>query len=209
MPTPDEILTSLSAIAQAHTRYAVMWHILFVILIFALILRWKPENRFLSTFMALPLVSVSVFAWLGKNPVNGSIFAIFAILLIILGLRNTRAAIRFASPFWSATGLVFIIFGLIYPHFTDPDSFIGYLYASPAGLLPCPTLITVTGFAILLNGFGSRPWSITLFIIGLFYGMLGFFWLDVYLDIALILASLMLLVQALTTRMPHKSDPLA
>ena len=73
----------------------------------------------------------------------------------------------------------------IYPHFlVGPAA--SYLYASPAGLLPCPTLAIAIGFALLGNGLGSRPWSLTLAAVGLFYGLFGVFRLGVYLDIALV-----------------------
>ena len=36
------------------------------------------------------------------------------------------------------------------------------LYASPVGLVPCPTLAVAIGFALLGNGLGPRVWSLTL-----------------------------------------------
>lgn len=202
MPTPEEILQGLQEIANDFTHYAIMWHILFTFLLFALLLRWKPANNFLSALMALPLASVSIFAWITGNPFNGIVFGLFAILLFIFGSKNNRERIGLAAPFWSITGLLIVIYGLVYPHFIHAESLLTYFYASPVGLVPCPTLSTVIGFALILNGFRSKAWSVILVIIGLFYGIFGVLRLHVYLDTGLIIASLLLLIHVFS----YKSD---
>ncbi|MFO7670922.1 MAG: hypothetical protein R6W31_14800 [Bacteroidales bacterium] len=83
-------------------------------------------------------------------------------------------------------GILMIVFGLIYPHFITSDSFVKYLYASTAGIIPCPTLSIIIGFLLLYNGFGSQAITLTLVIFGLFYGIFGVLKLAVYLDIFLI-----------------------
>jgi hypothetical protein len=60
------------------------------------------------------------------------------------------------------------------------------LYASPVGLVPCPTLAVAIGFALVGNGLGSRVWSLTLAALGLFYGLFGVLRLTVLLDIGLV-----------------------
>ncbi len=88
-----------------------------------------------------------------------------------------------------------IIFGLVYPHFLNTDSFFKYLYASPAGLIPCPTLSLLIGFALLYNGFGSQSITITLIAFGLFYGIFGVLKLTVYLDLFLLFGTVTLLIK--------------
>ena len=90
-----------------------------------------------------------------------------------------------------------IAFGLIYPHFLNTDSFIKYLYASPLGLVPCPTLSLLIGFVLLYNGFGSNSISIAFIVIGLFYGIFGVFKLGVYLDLGLLFGTITLLIKYL------------
>lgn len=65
-----------------------------------------------------------------------------------------------------------------------------YLFAAPTGLIPCPTLSVVMGFAIIYRAFNSYAWSITLLVAGLFYGIFGIFKLHVWLDIGLLLGSI-------------------
>jgi hypothetical protein len=72
-----------------------------------------------------------------------------------------------------------------------------YLYAAPTGVVPCPSLSLVVGFALLSGGLGSRAWSLALAIAGLFYGLFGVARLGVRLDIVLVGGSAALLALAL------------
>ena len=91
-----------------------------------------------------------------------------------------------------------IAFGLIYPHFLNTESFIKYFYASPLGLIPCPTLSVLIGFVLLYNGFGSNSISVAFIVFGLFYGIFGVFKLGVYLDLGLLFGTITLLIKYLT-----------
>lgn len=92
-------------------------------------------------------------------------------------------------------GIIMIVFGLVYPHFLKPDTIVEYLYASPAGLIPCPTLSVIIGLVLLLNGFGSQSITLSFIVIGLFYGLFGALRLAVYLDFVLLFGALSLLVK--------------
>ena len=92
-------------------------------------------------------------------------------------------------------GVIMIVFGLLYPHFIETDSVLKYLYASPVGLIPCPTLAILIGFLLVFNGFGSQSITLTLIVFGLFYGIFGALRLGVHLDILLIFGTLALLTK--------------
>lgn len=203
MPTPEEILQGLFMIANAYTWAAVVWHILFYILIAALILKWRPSNRVLSVLLTLPLLTVSLFAWITGNPFNGSLFLIFGMLLILSGARNPDIPVNTNHTWSTVLGILIIVFGLLYPHFLEAENYFIFLYAAPSGLVPCPTLSIVIGFAILYQGFQSRVWSWILVIPGLIYGLIGTFRLQVYLDMVLLLATVILII--ITFQMPKKT----
>lgn len=194
MPTSDEILEGLTLISNQFAWLAIIWHLIFYFLIAALILNWKPGNRLLASFLGVPLVSVSILAWITGNPFNGLLFAIFGILLVVSGLRTTDSPVTTAHSWTTVFGVVVIIFGLGYPHFLETENYFNYLYMAPAGLIPCPTLSVAIGFAILYNGFQSRKWTWFLIIPGLIYGSIGVFLLEVYLDMVLLIASMVLVV---------------
>jgi len=196
MPTSEGILQGLFLIANTYTWMAIIWHILFYFLIAALLLNWKPSNRTLSVLLGLPLLTVSLFGWITGNPFNGTFFLLFGFLLIIFGSRNSEISINTNHTWSTVLGSIIVIFGLLYPHFLDTDNYFLYLYAAPAGLVPCPSLSTVIGFAILYNGFQSRTWSLILVVPGLIYGLIGTFKLQVYLDMVLLIASVILIIMA-------------
>jgi hypothetical protein len=76
MPKPQEILNGLQTIVNDYSVFAIIWHIVFYLLIIALVFRWQPSNRVLGALMCVPLLSVAVFAWITGNPFNGILFAV-------------------------------------------------------------------------------------------------------------------------------------
>lgn len=197
MPKTQEIISNLESISNDYVAVAVFWHIAFYILLAFLLAKWAPSNKFLSVLLCLPLFSVATFAWIAGNPFNGVLFLAFGILVFIFGLRTSPEPIDKSSMPFMILGMLMIIFGLIYPHFIHADSFIRYFYATPQGLVPCPTLSLLIGFMLLYNGFGSHAMTITFIVFGFFYGIFGVLKLGVHLDIGLILGTGGLLVKYL------------
>lgn len=202
MPTPAEILQTLSAVAREMTALAVGWHILVAFVAIRALSGWRPSKRFGASVLALPLLSVSVLAWLYGNPFNGVVFAGFAILLLAFGLRRPAGRIE-RPPVWAAAaGTLLVAFGWVYPHFLGAGSWTRYLYAAPAGLIPCPTLSFSIGLALLAKGFSSRGYSFSLGSLGLFYGLFGAFRLGVMIDLVLAAGASALLILSRTLVAP-------
>jgi len=200
MPTPTEILNGLALTANEMTILAVVWHVLAALAIIGIIFGWRPSRKMGASLLAIPLLSVSILAWIYSNPFNGAVFLLFAIILIIIGLRLPNEKIQ-KAPTWALMfGVLMILFGWIYPHFLENGSWFKYLYAAPMGLIPCPTLSFTIGFALIANGFSSRSWSIILAALGAFYSIFGAFRLGVHIDFVLLAGSLLLLIQAITLK---------
>lgn len=192
-----EIINGLGTISNQFNYIAIIWHILFYLLIIALLANWQPSNRILGIMIALPLLSVAVLAWIYGNPFNGITFSLAALLLLFFAIKTSNQPIITSQTIYVVIGIMMIIFGLIYPHFAETNSFFKYLYSSPFGLVPCPTLSVLIGFALVFNGFGSQAINLVLVIFGLFYGLFGAFKLGVYLDLGLIFGTGTLLVKYL------------
>ena len=139
-------------------------------------------------------MSVSSFAGTGDNFFNAAIFALLVIVSIYSALKSGNGIIRGDRSWPDIAGLLLIIFGLIYPEFLQTNSPLEFAYAAPTGLIPCPTLCVLTGFALLYRGFGSVTWSLTIVASGIFYGLFGVFYLGVYLDWFLVAGSLILML---------------
>lgn len=199
----QEIIEGLQAIVNQNIMFSIGWHVAFYALIAALIAKWKPSNELFALLIGLPALSVAFFAWLSGNPFNGSMFSILAILVLIFGLKASNQSVQFSSVPFAVAGVGMILFGLIYPHFIEANSIFKYLYASPVGLIPCPTLSVMIGFLLLFRGFGSSYITLTLIVFGLFYGIFGVLKLAVYLDLFLVAGTITLLAKYfLTLRTP-------
>ena len=196
MPSADEILQSLGYLARNHQRISILWHVaVYSLLLFLLLAKRKPSNRFIGCFLALLLLSVSFFAWHVENPFTGMFFLIAGCFSFFLSVRAESKEISPNPSFlMRAAGSVILFFGIIYPHFLGPHLFV-YLYAAPIGIIPCATLLVVTGFSLLFLLRQSLKCMWTLLIADLFYGLFGVFRLQVYIDVILLFASCALFVQ--------------
>jgi hypothetical protein len=67
-----------------------------------------------------------------------------------------------------------------------------YLYESPFGLIPCPTLSVVAGLSIAARALDSHAWRWTVSMAALFYGVIGALVLQVPIDVVLIAAGVIL-----------------
>lgn len=182
MPSAEEIVSGLGAIARSWQVLAVWWHIYFGALVVVLIIGFRPSRWLFGVLLVPPLLSVSALAWLASNPFNGAIFAIAAGMLALVAARIDGDEIRAAPwPFMVAGSLLFA-FGWLYPHFVEAESVIAYLFASPIGLIPCPTLSAVVGLTVMFGGLDSRAWSSALGVLAAFYGIYGALVLEVEID---------------------------
>jgi len=200
MPSPQTILEQLALASNSAVLVAIAWHVATVVAVAALIAGWKPSRRLVGVILAAPLASASAVAFTFGNPFNGMILAALALALTLLALGVPPGpAVRGAAAA-RISGVILIVFGSFYPHFINNGAPLAYVYEAPTGLIPCPTLSLVIGFALLAGGLGSRPWSLSLSAVGLFYGVFGVARLGVYLDIPLILGAAGLLTLALARR---------
>lgn len=196
MPNSAEILNGLIIAANKFIWIGIAWHIIlfaFMVRLFTL----KPMNtKVIASGMSVFLLSVGIISVLIHNPFNAIIFALAALIFGIYTLQFKAVPVRLEWKPATIAGLLLVIFGFIYPHFLEAKSWINYLYASPMGLIPCPTLSVFIGLTLMLRGFKSRRWMLTAACFGLFYGIVGVLRLNVYLDVVLIAGALVLLVYA-------------
>ena len=184
MPT-SEILDTLTRIARDLIPLAIAWHVAILAVIAALLLGWRPSRRLAGMMFAPPALSVALVAALYGNPVNSALFGGLALALVVVGRHLPPVPLSKAPRWASIVGGAMIAFGWVYPHFLEAGSPWRYLYAAPTGLLPCPTLSVIIGFALLADGLGSRALLTLLGLYGLFYSVFGLLSLGVGLDAGL------------------------
>jgi hypothetical protein len=197
MPSVPAILSHLTAVANDAAVMAVVWHIIIAAAVVALSFGWRPSRRLAGVLLAAPVASAATVAFAFRNPFNGTILAILALALVGLACRFRSGHVVRGSLWMTAAGTFMVAFGLFYPHFLTTQSALAYLYAAPTGLIPCPTVSVIIGFALIAGGLRTRAWSLVLGTFGLFYGVFGVVRLHVLLDVPLVLGAVALIVVAL------------
>jgi hypothetical protein len=190
VPSTDEILIGLSAVANEQRSVAIAWHVVFAVSLLAALAGWRPSTRATAYLLASPFMSVAAAAFASGNPFNGMVFLALFLALVTIASRLSREPARFGLSGLVIPGALLVAFGWVYPHFLETDRWTTYAYAAPLGLLPCPTISAAIGSSLVLGHFGSRPWAFTLAAAGLVYGAIGAFTLGVKLDYVLLAGSL-------------------
>lgn len=209
MPSSETVLTGLSAIANEWRSLAIVWHVLLAAFALAMLAGWRPSERLAAALLAVPFLTVSAGAWMSGNPFNGTAFALLALMLSGSARRLPRSHVRVAPFPFAAAAAITLVYGSTYPHFLTTDSWTAYLYASPFGLLPCPTLSVAIGISLMLGMFRPPVWGFTLVAAGMAYGAIGVWRLGVVLDYGLLAGAAVLggvlVFRAVRQRVPTDS----
>ena len=200
MPAPEQILESARTIANDAFALAVFWHA-FVAVGMIVVSHGRATEHRVGEMLGLLPASVSGVAFAFGNPFNGAIFAVLALLLAASsrGIPHTR--VQAGSLAGVVAGLFMMALGWAYPEFASRP--FGWLYGSPLGLLPCPTLAFLIGVSLFFGGLGSRAWDLVLAAAGLFYGVYGAVGLGVRIDMLLAAGALVLGVTAALPATPR------
>lgn len=199
MPSASEILKALTLLANKYMIAAIAWHALLVLFLLLLFAKQKPSNHFAGYFLTVLLFSVSIFAWIVGNLFNGVLFLIASAVLVFLTTKRKADRVSINPNIWLRTiGTMIFLSGFFYPHFLE-QGFWSYLYAAPVGLVPCPTLLTITGLVLVFDTGQSKSWFVVLAVVDLFYGVFGVMKLNVYLDIILIAGAIALFFHIIMT----------
>ncbi len=194
--TTARILAWATSVANDWAWLAVGWHVALAAVTVSLAVGWRPSQRLLASLLSLPLLSVALVAAATRNPFNGAVFAALFVLLLRGALRQSTRPVTAASSAWRAPAVALFAIGWAYPHFVNASSWAVYGYASPFGLLPCPTLLVITGMTLLFAGPASRRWTVWLFAADVLYGVIGVLVLRVSLDVCLMAGAILLALKA-------------
>jgi protein-S-isoprenylcysteine O-methyltransferase Ste14 len=199
VPSTELILADLKRAANEWWLLAAAWHLYFAVITGSLIGGYRPSRKLAGVLVSLPVLSVSMASWASGNLFNGVVFALLAILLIVISVR-LPGRVRMAPLWVLAPGIALTAFGWVYPHFVETSSPFGYLFKAPVGIVPCATLSILIGLTLVLNGLDSRAFAFTLGISGLFYGVTGIGRFRVAIDAVLLLGAILLTIRAFRRR---------
>jgi hypothetical protein len=138
---------------------------------------------------------------LSGNPFNGIVFLALSAGLAMAAFRVPDVPLRLDSRAWTVRGAAVVGFGTIYPDFLRTESWIAYLFASPFGVIPCPTLSVAIGMTLAITNLRSGIWVVPLLLAGVLYAAIGVFVLGVTLDWGLFIAAALLGTALAETRL--------
>jgi len=191
MPTAEQILQGLTAVANDWMLVAVAWHLVIGAALVAVLVGWRPAPRLAASLITTLPASAAIVAIAAGNPFNGIVLAATALALALL----TRAPASSPPASWVRwAGVAMIAYGWFYPHFLEGDV-VAYAYAAPVGLVPCPTLAMAMGLALAGN-VGERRWRRVLAGVAAFYAMFGMLRLGVLLDAGLLVGAIALVASS-------------
>jgi hypothetical protein len=207
MPTSEEIVEQLRLIANHVAWLAIAWHAAVAIIAVALICGWRPFTPTVGRLIVAPVLSVFVVAMSFASWFNAAAFAVLAIVVATM-MQNEAGRAQPRRRGWQLwIGMALVAYGIAYPHFVDGPWYRS-IYAAPIGLVPCPTLAVVAGFALILQTPRSRVRCAVLAGFTGFYALFGMLRLGVWLDTGLFAATVALGIETLVSVRPHASSPI-
>jgi hypothetical protein len=196
MPSSSAILELITVMANDLTLLAFGWHLVVLLIAIAMLRGWRPSARAAGSLLIAPALSVFVVSASYGSWFNAASFLVLPLALALL-TRKLVVPWRVRVSTWSSRlGVALVAFGFVYPHFIEGPWYRSF-YAAPMGVVPCPTLAVLAGFALITGASGSRAIPLVLAVWTAFYAVFGILKLDVLLDIGLLGAATGLLLLAI------------
>lgn len=187
MPSVQWIEEHLKAVASQGMALSPIVRLLLVILIVFCVLRRKIYSEYIAAYTGLILLAASMLAVSSMDYPDPVTLGILFVLALLWG---REALILPAHPKPSAARIaVAAAFGLaasFYPDFADGP--LGPVLFAPLAIIPCPTLIAAQAAVMATRRSYDLVTVIPTWVVGLFYGLMGVFYLDVRFDWVLVAA---------------------
>ena len=196
MKTPEDITLMLENISKEVRIFSAFVHIIFLLVIGLGLLVKQIRNRLFSLFMAFLSLSATIVSVKYLIAPNIIIFALFFVLIIHAYLtKSLNFALKNIAPINLFFGILGLVFGFWYLHWVEsPVWWNAFLY-SPLGAVNCPTMVTLCGFLCLSQKPRSALLEAAVALITLYFGFFGIFRLGAYVDVALIICALFLIMR--------------
>jgi hypothetical protein len=182
------ILQYLETVANEDPTLNLAMHLIILAALLAVFLVKKASLRrivFQASIWIL-LVSVTMRGIGYGYPLHAVTFGFLGIVAFVHLILNHNDVKPSDNRLQTTVSLLFILCGLWYPEFMHKDGAARLLF-SPVGVIPAPTLLAALGLMTLVyRGSGRLQYGLTIFM-GLVYGAIGTFVLNVHLDITLLI----------------------
>lgn len=156
------ILAGLTAIANDWRGLAIAWHVVLAVVLLLLATGWRLSTRVLGHLLVMPLLSVSLLAWLSGSLFNGTTFAALA------GVLTWGAPYLYSAPFGLlpcpilsvVIGMTLLVHSLRSSSWNTPLVVAGLLYGAVGSFQLGVTLdwaLLFASAALVLYGSAAKP----------------------------------------------------
>lgn len=196
MKTPEAITSMLENVSKETKSYSAFVHLLFLAVIGLGLFVKKIRNSVFAFFIAFLSLSATIVAVKYVIAPNIIIFGMFFALTIHAYLtKKLTFDLENIAPVNLLFGILGLVFGFWYLHWVESPVWLNAFLYSPLGVVNCPTMVTVCGFLCLSQKPRSAMLETTVALITLYFGFFGIFRLGAYVDVALILCALFVILR--------------
>ncbi|MFH0786717.1 MAG: hypothetical protein V2B13_03775 [Pseudomonadota bacterium] len=196
LKTPGAIKYMLENVSRETKNYSAFVHLLFLVVIGLGLFGEKIRNGLFSLFIAFLSLSATIIAVKYVIAPNVIIFGMFFVLIIHAYLtKKLNFDLKNIGSINLLFGILGLTFGFWYLHWVENPVWLNAFIYSPLGVVNCPTMVTICGFLCLSQKPRSTLLEATVGLVTLFFGFFGLFRLRAYVDVALILCGLFLIVR--------------
>ena len=194
--TPEQITATLMKATREMSALAVINHALLLVVLAAGLVFKKARNILFASYLSYISLSALVVSIVFMIVPNIIIFAMF-LLMILWAYRQKRLNFEIKSTadirlLFAAIG---ILFGFWYLHWVESPVALNAFVFSPLGIVNCPTMAMTCGFLCLVRKPRSVLLESVVAIVTLYFGFFGLFRLGAYVDVALVICALFLILR--------------
>ena len=205
MRTPEEITRMLETVSRETRSYSTFMHLFFLAVIGLGLAMKRMRNTLFSFFIAYLSFSATGIAVMYAIVPNVVVFGTFFVLILHAWFsKSLNFDFERIAPVGVSFGTLGLVFGFWYLHWVESPVWLNALVSSPLGAVNCPTMVTICGFLCLSRKPRSAKLEAFVSLMTLYFGFFGIFRLGAYVDVALILCALFLIVR-LASCMPQRT----
>lgn len=196
MKSPEAIASLLENTSKDAKTYSAFVHILLLVVIGLGLFIKKTRNSLFFLFIAFLSLSATIIAVKYMIIPNIIIFGVFLVLIIHAYLtKKLNFGLKNTAPANLVFGIIGIVFGFWYLHWVQSPVWLNAFLYSPLGVLNCPTMVTICGFLSLSQKPRSTMLEAFVALTTLYFGFFGILKLGAYIDVALVVCALFLIVR--------------
>ncbi|MFX0073565.1 MAG: hypothetical protein ACFFAO_21010 [Candidatus Hermodarchaeota archaeon] len=202
----NQIVIKMGFISYLFRPYAVLFHITFLAIIVLSIVFEKVNDELLTGFIACVAITTAVIASFFMLISDIIIFLCIGVLIVLAYFsKQLKWDFQKISTIDIIFGIIGIVSGFWYLFWIDDPIYINAILLSPMGILNSPSILIICGFLCLSQEPRSMKLEITVILTAIWFGILGVFFMGIYINLILILIASYLLIRVIKCVRNEKS----